>query len=184
MKQFIRFRRLPGVRIGVSEKASRPVEVVPRFLLHHALQVGDRRIKIAELHFAHAPPVKRIRRIGSRRNRAVIAGPRLREISVFHVQVGQFLVVSRGRVVEHGRLQFMDALASRKDLERLAQQSQIGKRLHHQVNRRAQRPQEENDVEPISIRASPNKVNDRQSYQKEAIGIQQCTENSHARAAI
>jgi hypothetical protein len=94
------------------------------------------------------------------------------EIAVVHIKAAKFFVVSGRRIVANRSFQFVNALAAREDFEGLAEQSNVGKRLHKKIDDRAQRTEKQDDKNPVGIRPAPDEVDDRQSLQDETPRIE------------
>ena len=97
--------------------------------------------------------------IGARRNGFVVAGAGPREVSVIEIQQPKFFVVSRGRIVEDGALQFLNAAATRKKLKRAPQQARIRDDFHQDVDERSH-PVKQDDPDPKEVRSPPDEVDD------------------------
>src|SRR5258708_8695256 len=105
---------------------------------------------------------------------------RWQELAVLHIKIAEFLVIPCRRIVANRSLEFTDALAARKHLEGLPQQSHVGENLDNDVNERPQRTEEEDDENPIHVRPSPDEVDDGEYLEQQAPGKQKMTQKPHA----
>ena len=151
----------------MSQQSRSALKVVVWFLGDRALEVWQGSRRVAELERANSPPVKRIERIGTRGDRAIEGIARGRELAIVHVEIAEFFVIARRRIVPDGGFQLCDALAARKYFERLAEQADVGKGFDRQIDDCAERPEKQNDKEPVRVRAAANEMYNRHSDDEE-----------------
>src|SRR6185312_3734890 len=71
-------------------------------------------------------------------------------------------------VVENFSLQFADAAAARKNLERLAGEARVRHHFHQDIDDRADPAEEDDDEEPVKIWAAADEVDDGDRFQQKA----------------
>ena len=99
---------------------------------------------------------------------------------MFELQFGKLLEIARGRIIEDGRFQLVDAGAFAEALKCTAQQSQVRNDFCNYVDTRAEDSAEKDDVEPIIFRAALDEVPQRQALQDQTPRIEEMTERSQA----
>src|SRR6478672_2234755 len=142
------------------KKSGCAVEVILRIFSDHAFQICHRSGEIPQLNLRHPTAIKRIRRVRARGDGLVVTFVGAGELPFLEIQVCQLLVIPCSRVIENDGLEFADAATARENLERRAQEAKIGENFDRDVNNRTQTAAYEDDVEPVSVRAPSNKVDD------------------------
>lgn len=120
LKERLGLFRLTGLRVGVSQKPLGSLKVVIRIGGNRALEIRNRRGEIAQLDLSDAAPVERIDRIGSRRDRLIVASACPCKVAVVKIEQAKFFVVASRGVIKNGPLQLVNPPPPRKRLKRPA----------------------------------------------------------------
>jgi hypothetical protein len=91
------------------------------------------------------------------------AGP----VALVEAQQSQFFVISRRRILPDGGFHLARPAAALHEAES-AGIEQFGEGFNRQVDQRSQRPQENDEVEPIEAGLAADKVNQRHRHQRKA----------------
>ena len=83
-----------GVGVSVGEQPGSAAKIVIRIGGHNALQIRHSSGEVAHFYGADGSAIKRVGRIGARGNCAIVAFPRPGKVAIFHVQIGEFLVIA------------------------------------------------------------------------------------------
>ena len=97
----------------MGEEADRAVEVVPGIGRVHTFQVGDRRRRVLEFQQRDGTPIEWVGCIGARRDDAVVQIPCAGELPFLEDQIGQLFEIADRRILDHHRLEHLDAPAPR-----------------------------------------------------------------------
>jgi hypothetical protein len=76
----------------------------------------------------------------------VEGGTGLTEVAVVHVEVAELFIVSGGGVLADDGFELADTFAAREELERVAEQAEVGERLDAEIDERADGSEEDDDV--------------------------------------
>src|SRR5581483_9012247 len=172
-EQLRRALAVSALRMRKREQAEGASVVVLAGVGDNALQVLRGRGPIAQLQFGEGAAIVVVRRAGARRDRLGVSLARFGKAPFLAVQVGQLLIVSRRGIVEDDGLQLANALAPRKDFERLLHQHDVGRGLNQQVGERAESAAQEDDPEPVVFGTAAREVNQRQQLQNDAVSEEQ-----------
>jgi hypothetical protein len=143
-----------------------------------------RRGGIVQLQRAQGAAIERVERIRPRGDRPVEGIARLRQLAILEVKVAQLLQIAQRGVVPNQSLQLLDAFAARKHLERWSDERKIGRGFGDQVDQRADRPDEKNDVEPVRVRPAADEVQDGERLEDQSPGVEKVSELSHGYASF
>src|SRR5216684_7319817 len=124
----------------MGQQSGGSMKVVGRIFGCNAFEVWQCGREIAQSYAGDTAAVERVQRVCAGRNCLVVSSPRSRELSFLKIQVGKFLVISRGRIVQDGRFQFADTFAAGEDLKGLAQQTGVGNGLKGDVDQSPEPP--------------------------------------------
>src|SRR5438309_75449 len=161
------------------QQPRRAVIVVLCVLAYYQLQVRKCGGKIADFHRTNCPAIEGIGRVGTGGNRAIVILAGARKSLFLEIKVGEFFKVAGRRIVEDRGFQLMNSSPARKSFEGIAKQASIGECLYQQVNQGSDSTAKQNDEDPIGVRAATNKVEDRESLEDDAPGIN-AIERAHA----
>src|SRR5262249_45748055 len=92
------------------------------------------------------------------------------------IQIAEFLVVSRRRVVDNLRFQSLNPRTPAEALEYARQQPHIGERFDQEIGTGADGSSDQNDPEPVAFRPALHEVNDRQDLQDDSPRIKEVTQ--------
>src|SRR5882762_1979068 len=183
-KQRIRFLGPSGIGIRVRQQRRRTLKIVFAVLVDHPFQIRHGSGEVAELQRTLTAAVKRIWRIRSNRNRLVVTLARLGVLAFILIESGEFFVVPCRRIVQNQRPQFANPPTTRERLKRSLHQAKIRNHLDANVNQRPQPPRNDDDVQPVGIRAPANEMQDGHALQQHAPPGKPVNEHwNHARSA-
>ena len=143
------------------EQGDGAVQVVFRIALRDHLEILHRRLEVTEVNLGDAATVERVGLFVARRDRAIVAGARLRVVAFVEVELGELLEVADRGVFLDDRLELGDPLPSSKRVERLPQQPEIGQHFHRDIDERAEGSEKDDDPEPDRVRATADEMDDR-----------------------
>ncbi len=102
-------------------------------------------------------------------------------ISVVEIEQAEFFVVSGGRIVVDGALEFADAAAAGKNLEFGAQQAGVGDNLNGDVDEGPEPSADEDDEQPVDFGTAADEVDDGRGLEHESPPVE---EESHGERNI
>src|SRR6195256_3229275 len=112
-------------------------------------------------------------RIAAGRDRAIKRLSRLPLLLLFHVKFTKFLVVSRRGIIQNLGFECLNAGPSAKSMDHSVKQRYVRQHFRDNVHTGAEKPAQENDVEPVVLRAPPEEVDDRKDLHDEAPRIEE-----------
>ncbi len=168
LKERVCFLGAAHVGVGVRQQCEGAVGVVFRLTRRHVLEVGGRRGEVVQVNGRNATPVDRVLVSGARRDRLVVALACAGKLLFLEVQISQLLVVARRRVLEDHGLELTDALAPAECVVHVAEQAEIRNDLDEDVDQRAGRAEEKDDVHPDRLRTTPQEVDHGERLQQDA----------------
>src|SRR5579859_51144 len=165
--------QLAGLRVGIGQKSSSSVVIELRIFADDALQIRNRRGKIAQPQRGLRPIVERIYGIAARSDRVRERFACFGELLLILVQFAQLFVVRGGRIVQKLRFDDLNAGFPAKPLKHSAQEAEVRQYFRDDVNSCSKKAAEENNKEPVVLRPAAHKVYDREDLQDESPRIEE-----------
>src|SRR5271168_5042437 len=101
------------------------MKVIRGILRDHLFKIGQGSAKVTHESCSHPSTVKRVERVGAGRDRLVVTLAGSSVLPFFEIQIGEFLIISRGGVIQNGGFEFVNPPAPGKYLEGLAHQASV-----------------------------------------------------------
>src|SRR5256884_6150037 len=105
-------------------------------------------------------------------------------LALIFVEFAQLLVIRGGRIIEDIGFDLLDARPAAESLHGVAKEPEVRKYFHKDIHAGAQESAEENNEEPIALRAAPQEVQNRQNLQKKAPRWKKMSQLRHGRPEI
>ncbi len=158
---------LPVFQSAVGQQSGGALEVVAGVGGDHALQIGEGGGVVAQFVLGEASAVEGIERIGALGQGAVKAGAGTGPVALVQAQQAKFLVVSRRWILPDGGFHLAHAAAALHKAE-CAGIEEFGEPLDGEIDERAQRPEEKDEIEPIETGLAAEEMNQRHRHQHKA----------------
>jgi hypothetical protein len=166
----IHFARL-RVRVGEESGGAPVVELA--VASHDALQIGNGSSEVVEAERGLGSMIESVGRIISGVDRVIEGVARLGKLLFFQVELAEFLVISRRRIIDDLSFKRLNAGTAAETFPDSTEEAGIGNDFDEDVGGSAEDSPKDDDEKPIVFRAAPKEMNDGDDLDDESPRIEE-----------